>query len=124
MMTDKIHFVQFRPDGKVRVYVNKRPPVNLGPVIEVTPDIEKKMAGIPYSRWALKDGVLGSTVSPIKLSAILLRQEDELPLVSSSVITPLLFPHEEKKQISTSLLMIGSALCAMGAGYLIKLLVF
>lgn len=120
-----IYYVQFRPDGQVRSYKNKRPPVNLGPAIEVTPAIEKKMKGVPYSRWQLSPmGVLSARESSVKLTATLLREEDKVPSAPSNVVTPLLLPHEVKKQITLLPLMFGSAILGVAAGYLIKLLVF
>lgn len=76
----KVKYLLFRVDGVNRVYINKRPPVGQGPIIEVTEEVAKKMAGIPYSKWRFQNGVLSSAENSIELPAVLFKEEDKVPL--------------------------------------------
>jgi hypothetical protein len=48
-------YVQFR-GNKVNIYTNYRPASANGPIVELTPQLEQHLLGIPSSAWEYKDG--------------------------------------------------------------------
>lgn len=76
-----VRFIQFRNDGKVRVYTAKRPPVGQGPVIKETLELKRLAQRVPYNKWRL-DKTTGEVITvenSERLAAVFVPEDKPLP---------------------------------------------
>ncbi len=121
---EKLRFILFRNDGRVRVFTNKRPPVGQGPVVVETEDLKRKMLGIPYNRWkfnAETKEVYSAEPRAVNFAALLIPEDEPLPKFEVIKAAPVVV--EKPAPASRTALFIGGAAAAGAAmGYMLKLL--
>ena len=78
-----VKFIQFRDDGKVRVYIAKRPPIGHGPVVKETLELKRLAQRVPYNRWRLdkNTGEVTTVENTERLAAVFVPEDKPLPLL-------------------------------------------
>lgn len=115
----KIRFILFRNDGKVRVFINKRPPTGQGTVVMETEEIKQKMRDIPYNQWRFNPEtkeVYAVAPRPVNIAALIIPEEEPLPKFE-----PATLKMEPKKERGVAWI-VGAGGAGVLIGYVLKLL--